>query len=143
MLDTFTKVGGTVLANACGPCIGQWKRTEVKKGKHSFCLFCPCRFASSLSTAGLQNKYIPSIGLHWAKVMSAGRCEVMLDFELHVQKVTVKDICMRHATIDSTLFHLVYTESLAQSCSSNASVSEIWPELLCRRGKLHCDLIQP
>jgi len=37
MLDTFTKVGGTVLANACGPCIGQWKRTEVKKGKHSPC----------------------------------------------------------------------------------------------------------
>lgn len=33
MLDTFTKVGGTVLANACGPCIGQWKRTEVKKGE--------------------------------------------------------------------------------------------------------------
>ena len=32
MLDTFTKVGGTVLANACGPCIGQWKRTEIKKG---------------------------------------------------------------------------------------------------------------
>ena len=32
MLDTFSKVGGTVLANACGPCIGQWKRTEVKKG---------------------------------------------------------------------------------------------------------------
>ena len=33
MLDTFTKVGGTVLANACGPCIGQWKRTEIKKGE--------------------------------------------------------------------------------------------------------------
>ena len=26
------QVGGTVLANACGPCIGQWKRTEVEKG---------------------------------------------------------------------------------------------------------------
>ena len=25
-------MGGTVLANACGPCIGQWKRTEVAKG---------------------------------------------------------------------------------------------------------------
>ena len=37
MLDTFTKVGGTVLANACGPCIGQWKRTEVKKGKPKRC----------------------------------------------------------------------------------------------------------
>ncbi|MBS1629072.1 MAG: aconitate hydratase [Bacteroidetes bacterium] len=25
-LDTFTKLGGMVLANACGPCIGQWAR---------------------------------------------------------------------------------------------------------------------
>ena len=24
-LDTFSAAGGTVLANACGPCIGQWK----------------------------------------------------------------------------------------------------------------------
>ena len=33
LLDIFEKVGGTVLANACGPCIGQWKRTEIKKGE--------------------------------------------------------------------------------------------------------------
>ena len=26
MLDDFEKIGGTVMANACGPCIGQWKR---------------------------------------------------------------------------------------------------------------------
>jgi aconitate hydratase len=26
MLDTFDKMGGLVLANACGPCIGQWAR---------------------------------------------------------------------------------------------------------------------
>lgn len=26
-------VGGVVLANACGPCIGQWKRDDVKKGE--------------------------------------------------------------------------------------------------------------
>ena len=25
-LDTFAKIGGVVLANACGPCIGQWAR---------------------------------------------------------------------------------------------------------------------
>jgi homoaconitase len=32
-LDVFEKAGGTVLANACGPCIGQWKRTDdVEKG---------------------------------------------------------------------------------------------------------------
>jgi aconitate hydratase len=32
IIDTFEKVGGTVLANACGPCIGQWKRDDIKKG---------------------------------------------------------------------------------------------------------------
>ncbi|MEY3212780.1 MAG: hypothetical protein RIT28_3261 [Pseudomonadota bacterium] len=26
-------IGGTVLSNACGPCIGQWRRDEVKKGE--------------------------------------------------------------------------------------------------------------
>ncbi len=26
ILDTFDKIGGMVLANACGPCIGQWSR---------------------------------------------------------------------------------------------------------------------
>jgi len=27
-LETLTRLGGTVLANACGPCIGQWKRQD-------------------------------------------------------------------------------------------------------------------
>jgi aconitate hydratase len=29
IMDTFERMGGTVLANACGPCIGQWKRSDV------------------------------------------------------------------------------------------------------------------
>jgi aconitate hydratase len=29
LVDTFASMGGTVLANACGPCIGQWKRTDI------------------------------------------------------------------------------------------------------------------
>jgi aconitate hydratase A / 2-methylisocitrate dehydratase len=32
-LDTFEKLGGTVLSNSCGPCIGQWKRADAVKGK--------------------------------------------------------------------------------------------------------------
>ena len=32
IIDTFNKSGGVVLANACGPCIGQWDRQDVKKG---------------------------------------------------------------------------------------------------------------
>lgn len=31
-LKTFAAVGATVLANACGPCIGQWKRDDIKTG---------------------------------------------------------------------------------------------------------------
>lgn len=31
--ETFREFGGTVLANACGPCIGQWDRRDVKKGE--------------------------------------------------------------------------------------------------------------
>jgi len=31
-LKTFEEFGGMVLANACGPCIGQWDRRDVKKG---------------------------------------------------------------------------------------------------------------
>ncbi|MCS7029528.1 MAG: aconitate hydratase [Bacteroidia bacterium] len=31
LLDIFTQMGGVVLANACGPCIGQWKRAGAEK----------------------------------------------------------------------------------------------------------------
>jgi aconitate hydratase len=31
IMETFEKMGGTVLANACGPCIGQWKRADVSR----------------------------------------------------------------------------------------------------------------
>ena len=30
-LDTFAQIGGVVLANACGPCIGQWARHGAEK----------------------------------------------------------------------------------------------------------------
>ena len=32
-LDTFEQLGGTILSNSCGPCIGQWKRADGVKGK--------------------------------------------------------------------------------------------------------------
>ncbi|MBO9539276.1 aconitate hydratase [bacterium] len=35
LLDSLEAVGATVLANACGPCIGQWRRDEVQKGEQN------------------------------------------------------------------------------------------------------------
>ncbi len=32
-LQALEAIGGTVLANACGPCIGQWKRDDIKPGE--------------------------------------------------------------------------------------------------------------
>ena len=32
-METLRAIGATVLANACGPCIGQWKRPELKPGE--------------------------------------------------------------------------------------------------------------
>lgn len=32
LIKTFTQAGATVLANACGPCIGQWNRTDIPAG---------------------------------------------------------------------------------------------------------------
>jgi aconitate hydratase len=31
-LDVLSRIGGVVLANACGPCIGQWNRTDMEPG---------------------------------------------------------------------------------------------------------------
>lgn len=34
-LNTFAGIGGVVLANACGPCIGQWARHNADKGERN------------------------------------------------------------------------------------------------------------
>ncbi len=48
-------IGGVVLANACGPCIGQWKRDDIQKGERnaivtSFNRNFPARNDSNLET---------------------------------------------------------------------------------------------
>lgn len=34
-LQTLTEIGGKVLANACGPCIGMWSRDDIKPGERN------------------------------------------------------------------------------------------------------------
>ena len=34
-IDAFESAGATVLANACGPCIGQWKREDIEGGQQN------------------------------------------------------------------------------------------------------------
>src|SRR5579871_2606083 len=32
-LEPLSEIGGVILANACGPCIGQWKRDDIRPGQ--------------------------------------------------------------------------------------------------------------
>ena len=41
------KAGGSVLANACGPCIGQWNRNDVAKGVKNSIITSFNRFAQA------------------------------------------------------------------------------------------------
>ncbi|MEM0951924.1 MAG: aconitate hydratase [Cyanobacteria bacterium P01_H01_bin.74] len=34
-LQDFESIGGVVMANACGPCIGNWDRSDIKKGENN------------------------------------------------------------------------------------------------------------
>ena len=34
-LQLLKELGGTILANACGPCIGMWKRADIKMGENN------------------------------------------------------------------------------------------------------------
>jgi len=34
-MEALTAIGGIVLANACGPCIGQWQRDDIRKGERN------------------------------------------------------------------------------------------------------------
>jgi aconitate hydratase len=34
-MEDFDAIGGLVLANACGPCIGQWKRDDIAEGEEN------------------------------------------------------------------------------------------------------------
>ena len=34
-MEDFEAIGGLVLANACGPCIGQWRRDDIGEGQEN------------------------------------------------------------------------------------------------------------
>ncbi len=56
-LDVFRSIGGKVLANACGPCIGQWNRKYPTKNKNP---------TDSNSTSDTRNSIISSFNRNFA-----------------------------------------------------------------------------
>ncbi len=61
LLDTFTRIGGVVLANACGPCIGQWARHDVENiGKNSIITSFNRNFAKRNDGNPLTHSFVAS-----------------------------------------------------------------------------------
>ncbi len=61
LLDTFTQIGGVVLANACGPCIGQWARHNVESiGKNSIITSFNRNFAKRNDGNPLTHSFVAS-----------------------------------------------------------------------------------
>ncbi len=61
LLDVFEKIGGVVLANACGPCIGQWARHNVESiGKNSIITSFNRNFAKRNDGNPLTHSFVAS-----------------------------------------------------------------------------------
>ncbi|KAI6215448.1 Aconitate hydratase, mitochondrial [Aphelenchoides besseyi] len=89
--DGFTKIfediGGLVLANACGPCIGQWDRTDIKKGdKNTIVTSYNRNFTGRNDANPATHGFVTSPELVTALIL-AGR----LDFDPRKDELTAAD----------------------------------------------------
>lgn len=86
LIDTFEKIGGQVLANACGPCIGQWNRQDLKEGKNSIITSFNRNFTSRNDGNPETHAFVASPEMVTALVI-AGR----LDFNPEKDELVGKD----------------------------------------------------
>lgn len=85
--EVLSQVGGMVLANACGPCIGQWDRTDVEKGeKNSIITSYNRNFTARNDANPATHAFVASPEIVTAMVL-AGR----LDFNPEVDMLTAAD----------------------------------------------------
>ncbi|MBW8050345.1 MAG: aconitate hydratase [Cytophagales bacterium] len=74
-LDEFEKIGGTILANACGPCIGQWKRhRKSNEQKNSILTSYNRNFAKRNDGDPNTHSFVASPELVTAMVLSGDLC---------------------------------------------------------------------
>lgn len=74
-LDVFEKIGGNVLANACGPCIGQWARHNAdKKEKNSIITSFNRNFAKRNDGNPNTHAFVASPEIVTAMVLAGDLC---------------------------------------------------------------------
>ncbi|KCV69387.1 aconitate hydratase, mitochondrial [Fonticula alba] len=87
LVDIFDGVGGTVLANACGPCIGQWDRQDVPKGtKNSIITSYNRNFTGRNDSNPLTHAFVAS-----PEIVTALSIAGSLDFNPETDTLTARD----------------------------------------------------
>ena len=92
MMDAFTKVGATIMANACGPCIGQWKRvTDDNTRKNSIVTSFNRNFAKRADGNPNTYAFVASPELTMALTIAGDLCfNPLKDTLVNVNGETVK-----------------------------------------------------
>ena len=75
MIDAFEKIGATIMANACGPCIGQWKRvTDDPTRKNSIVTSFNRNFAKRADGNPNTYAFVASPELNMALTIAGDLC---------------------------------------------------------------------
>ncbi|VDP53541.1 unnamed protein product [Heligmosomoides polygyrus] len=83
----FSDFGGMVLANACGPCIGQWDRQDVKKGeKNTIVTSYNRNFTGRNDANPATHSFVTS-----PEIVTALAITGRLDFDPRKDPITAKD----------------------------------------------------
>jgi aconitate hydratase len=97
------KIGGLVLANACGPCIGQWDRQDVpKNAKNSIITSYNRNFTGRNDANPNTHSFVASPELVTAMVL-AGR----LTFNPLVDSVTIGVVIVVNSALYLTRYYVV------------------------------------
>jgi len=86
IIDVFEKVGGQVLANACGPCIGQWNRQDMKNGRNSIITSFNRNFTARNDGNPETHSFVAS-----PEIVTAFAIAGRLDFNPYVDELVGKD----------------------------------------------------
>ena len=77
MIDAFQKIGATIMANACGPCIGQWKRhTDDPVRKNSIVTSFNRNFAKRADGNPNTHAFVASPELVLALTIAGDLCSI-------------------------------------------------------------------
>merc|ERR1712029_1106648 len=127
LAGTMREFGGIVLANACGPCIGQWDRRNVEKGeKNTIVTSYNRNFTGRNDANPATHGFVASPEMTVALTLAG-----TLDFDPRTQKLTGADgqeFALNHLTV----MNFPLKDSILVKIPPNIPLpmAQVWPLML-------------